>query len=126
MSIGEMFLMGGGWMWFIVLLGVVLFVLIVYQFAKIKSTNIVPFLKGIFTALLITGPLGTATGLIQAGWHISEKLSAQGIDPVAASSFWIKAWAIALITTVFSCVLCVIAAILIGLAGQKLKTLERA
>jgi hypothetical protein len=110
----ETFSHGGLWMHIISLFGIVFYVLLVIQFVKGKEADLIPVLVGLLAALVLTGPLGTAVGLHQAGYAVEAKVQAD-----LAASAMAKAFGVANITTAYSLLLAVPGSIALGIASRR-------
>ena len=112
MSFGELFSMGGGWSYLVLVLTVVELALVVVQFLK-RSPKLAPVLWGCLVALIVTGPAGTSLGLTQAGIAIQEAA------PEAAAQALGMGLGVANITTSFSMTAGLLLAILVGVANSR-------
>ncbi len=133
MDLGKLFAMGGGWMYIVTVMGIANLILISVQFIKKDKLNLTPIIWSCILALVISGVLGTAVGMTQAGFAIAEGkvipalTTANGgaaLDIVGLTMA--KALAIALTTTEYALLLAFPFSMLAGIASYKRNAMQSA
>ncbi len=128
MDMGDLFAMGGGWMYIVTGMGIANLVLIAVQFIKVEKVNLTPIIWSCIAALIICGVLGTAVGMTQAGFAVASGKVIPALSPTAGGAAldavgmtMAKALAIALTTTEYALLLAFPFSILAGIASYKIK-----
>ncbi len=115
----QAFSLGGGWMYGIVVLGLVFFGMLVRQFIKMKEVDYTWLLLGVFLSVLFLGPMGTAVGVIKA------YTSLEFVAPDNRMFELFKNMGPAMHMTAFAFILAVIGTVPLGFITNKVKLVRQ-
>jgi hypothetical protein len=110
---------GGLWMYIIVAWGGAFYALLTYQYVRRTTQDITWILWGLLASLALLGPLGSAVGIWQAGLAVARM---QGMEAAQAVQLVSTYLGIALTTTIFSTMLAVIGAAVLGLVTHAVRS----
>jgi hypothetical protein len=115
----DAFSNGGIWMYIIVVWGGAFYALMAYQYASRDARDLTRILWGLLASLALLGPLGSVVGIYQASRAVAAM---EGLEPTQAVQTVSTYIGIASTTTIFSTLLAVIGALVLGLVSHSVRT----
>jgi hypothetical protein len=114
----EAFQNGGLWMYIIVVWGGAFYGLLALQYVQRQVRDFTWVLWGLLMSLALLGPLGSTVGIYQASVAVAAM---QGLEPTQAVQIVSSYLGIASTTTIFSTLLAVIGAVVLGFVTHSVR-----